>query len=355
VTSTRLRSAAVPLLVLLLLVSTSCSSDPSRGDVLAELASDGIVPMYEQLEQNAGSLVGTTVDVCDRGGAASLADAHAALADTRDAWSRTEAAWVGPVMNRRSWAVVDWPINTDEIEELIADDSIALDADRLGKTIGADQRGLGALEYLLGEPGVANDPLVQFGSRRCDYIVGLAQVIHNESRLLLNNWVSGDNGEDPYMAQISAEGSTALDSLINDTLFLLEDIGDRELGVALGVMGGDADIERVVEGASGLATADIVGHLAGLRTVLIGDPAGGGLSPLLGDEITSRLSGKFDVADSAAAMVGFPLREAVTATPTQVEALREAVKAIQVTVATEVVSRLGVTIGFSDADGDTGA
>ncbi len=31
------------------------------------------------------------------------------------------------------------------------------------------------------------------------------------------------------------------------------------------------------------------------------------------------------------------------------------VKAIQVTVATDVVSKLGVTIGFSDADGDTGA
>lgn len=352
--STRLRSAVVPLL-LLLLVSTSCGSDPSRGDVLAELASDGIVPMYDQLEQSARSLVGTTVDVCDRGGAASLADAHAALADTRDAWSRAEAAWIGPVMSRRSWAVIDWPVNIDEIEELIADDSITLDVERLGKAIGADQRGLGALEYMLGAPGPEPDPSVQFTSRRCDYIVGIAQVIHNESELLLNDWVSGDDREDPYVAQIRAEGSTALDSLINDTLFLLEDIGDRELGVALGVVGSDADIERVVEGASGLATADIAGHLAGLRTVLIGDSADDGLRPLLGDEITGRLRGQFDVADAAAASVGSPLREAVAATPTHVEALREAVKAIQVTVATEVVSQLGVTIGFSDADGDTGA
>ena len=39
--------------------------------------------------------------------------------------------------------------------------------------------------------------------------------------------------------------------------------------------------------------------------------------------------------------------------PESVAAARDAIKAIRITVATEVVGRLGVTIGFSDADGDS--
>ena len=81
-----------------------------------------------------------------------LRDARDALVDARAVWSYSEPMWVGPVMERRSWAVIDWPIVTDEIEELIADTSIELDNERLSRRIGADQRGLGAVEYILGDP-----------------------------------------------------------------------------------------------------------------------------------------------------------------------------------------------------------
>lgn len=336
------------------MAASSCSSDPSRGDVLAQVGANDIVPMYVQLEQNAAILASATGDVCNSGGAAALADAQAALAATRASWSRTEAAWIGPVMDRRSWAVIDWPINRDEIDELIASD-VELDVERLGKAIGADQRGLGAIEYMLGEPGAAANDAAQFNARRCQYIVGIAQVIHNETELLLADWTTGADGQDPYAERLAAEGSDALDSLINDSLFLLEDIGDRELGSALGAMGSDADLERILEGPAGLATNDIAAHVAGLRSVLVGDGSDEGLRPLLGDEISNRLTAQFEVAEGAVAAVGSPLRSAVATDPERVEALRQAVKDIQVTVATEVVSRLGVTIGFSDADGDTGA
>ena len=88
--------------------------------------------------------------------------------------------------------------------------------------------------------------------------------------------------------------------------------------------------------------------------MLIGDQsAGAGLAPLLGDELTGRLSDQLAAARAAASGLQPPLRRAAATSSASVAAARDAVKVIQITVATEVVGRLGVTIGFSDADGDS--
>ena len=132
---------------------------------------------------------------------------------------------------------------------------------------------------------------------------------------------------------------------------------DRELGRALGVMEGGADPTAIVEGPAGLGVVDLQARLEGLRAVLVGVDGEGGLGPLLGDDLTERLTAQTDEAAAALADVAaldVPLREAVETSPATVQAAMDALNALQVTVATEVVSRLGVTLGFSDADGDSG-
>lgn len=327
----------------------------SRSDVLTDLAESNALPLYQLFEQSTSELATATQELCDSPNETTLNQAHEALAYVRGHWSRTEAIWVGPVMQRRSWAIVDWPITANEIEDLIADESVVLDLERLGKGIGADQRGLGAVDYLLGYPGTSADLMTQFSARRCDYLTGVAEVIHEEAVRIRSDWVVDFEGGGPYADQFAAEGSMALDSLINDSLFLLEDIADGELGPAIEATGDEVAIDAIVEGPSGLATADIANHLIGLRSMLIGDGFGDGIAPLLGDDIVNRLDDQFDVAESAVGALGSPLQNQVLVNPGGLAKLRDAIKVIQVTLATEVVSRLGVTIGFSDADGDTGA
>lgn len=345
-----------------MLVTAGCgSAPPDRGEVLATLADDTIVPTYVELAERADDLAAAIGRVCDQPTEATVVAAADQLARTRHVWSMSEAVWVGPVMERRSWARVDWPIAPDEIEDLIVDPSAELTLDYLGTRIGADQRGLGAIEYLVaGDPSDAATALAD--PDRCAYLAGVTDVVVEEAGLLAADWTTGEvDGEQTRAAFAADEGG--VDSLVNDSLFLLEAMTDLELGVALGLMsGGVPDPEAIVEGAGGYGTDDLAAHLVGLRAVLVG-PAGasgdgadsGGLGPLLSEELVTRLAAELDAADAAVANIEGPLREAAAERPGVVVAARQAIKAIQVTVATEVVAQLGVTIGFSDADGDTGA
>ena len=343
-----------------LVLVAGCGGGPERPAVLADLADEAIVPAYRQFDSAATALHAAAVRLCDAPSEAALADARTALDAARSAWAYSEPMWVGPVMDRRSWAVVRWPAAVDEIKALIADTSIELDRDRLANRIGADQRGLGAVEHVLytdssGAAGTASAVLSALADpRRCGYLRGVTEVVAEEAAVVAAGWTEDWDGAGPYRDQFSAEGGDGLDSIVNDTLFLLERITDLELGPALGAMGSEVRLDAIDEGPAAAGAEDLVSRLDGVRAVLIGDQsAGAGLAPLLGDELTGRLSDQLAAARAAASGLEPPLRRAAATSSASVAAARDAVKVIQITVATEVVGRLGVTIGFSDADGDS--
>ena len=336
------------------LLATGCgSSAPDRGDVLVDLADEHVIPAYERLDEAAADLVVAADAVCREVGTATIAAANDALSEVRAAWLASEAMWFGPVMERRSWAVVDFPISPEEIEALIADESITLDFDRLYRRIGADQRGLQAVEYILGPPDAP--PVGELDSpRRCGYLVGISEVIAAEVALLPDDWaVSWEEGP-AYREIVGDVEAGALDALVNDALFLLEAITDAELGTGLGLMEAPADPEAIIEGPAGLGVVDIASRVEGLRAVLVGDDAGSGIAPLLPSDLVDRIRSGLDRADAALADLDGPLRARLVDSPAEVAEIRDALSEVQVLVVTEVVAALGVTIGFSDADGDSG-
>ncbi len=350
------RPAAAVIVAAWALAAGCGGGPPERADVLGDLADEVIIPAYERLAASAEALAGAAAELCSTLEPGDLAAARRALEAARADWSFSEAMWVGPVMERRSWAVIDWPVSAEEIEDLIADAAVEIDYDRLARRIGADQRGLGAVDYLLGPPGAAAvlDELAD--ERRCAYLAGVAEVIAAEAALLPADWTADFESGGPYRAVFADPDGSGLDAVVNDAVFLLESITDLELGAALGEMGREADPSRIAEGPAGLGAVDLAGRLEGLRAVLIGtDETPGGLSPLLGDDLAGSLAARFAAAATAVAAIEPPLLDAVAASPQTVSAARAAIKDLQITVATEVVSQLGVTIGFSDADGDTGA
>ena len=352
----RFRLAATLIAVCAATAAGCGAGTPDRADVLGDLADEVIAPAYERLAASTEALAGATAELCSTLDPDDWAAASRALEESRADWSYSEAMWVGPVMERRSWAVIDWPISPAEIEDLIADTAVEIDYDRLARRIGADQRGLGAVDYLLGPPGAGAGTLDELADpRRCAYLAGVAEVAAAEAALLPADWTEGFEGEGPYRAVFTDPDGSGLDDVVNDAVFLLEAITDLELGAALGEMGREADPSRISEGPAGLGAADLADRLEGLRAVLIGPDGAGGLSPLLGDDLTGRLAARFASAAAAVAAIEPPLLDAVATSPQTVSAARAAIKDLQITIVTEVVSRLGVTIGFSDADGDTGA
>ena len=67
---------------------------------------------------------------------------------------------------------------------------------------------------------------------------------------------------------------------------------------------------------------------------------------MLGDDLAERIGAQADMAIAAAEAID-PARQP------SIVAARDAVKDLQILVSTEAASHLGVTIGFSDADGDS--
>lgn len=335
------RSALVVAAVACVAMACGGPEPPSRPEVLTALADEFIVPGYEEASSALGRLDTVTRQLCSAPDEARLAEARVALADARRAWKGIEAAWVGPVMDRRSWALVDWPANSEEIHELIEDLSVpTIDAAYIKDYVGADQRGLGAAELLLG------GDVDSLPGRPCDYLRSAVVVADDEIGAVLALWTGGDAVE-----QLLADG---VDPLVNDALFLTRKMSDMELGGALGTRSGTPDPEAIVEGPRGLGTQDGLARLAGLRAVLLGSDGAGGLAPLLSDELVERLDADLAAAAAAWSAIPAPLRAAAVARSDLVEAAHAATKQLQITISTEVVSQLGVAVGFSDLDGDSG-
>lgn len=344
----RIRTAA---LAAALVVLTSCAG-ADRTSTLDALVDEAIVPTFRDLAAATADLEVAAEALCHAPDAARLEQTGRALAEARSAWSRSEPLWVGPVMDRRSWAVIDWPASFEEIEALIADGD-PITVDRLAARVGADQRGLQAVEYVLGRSDEASVLRSLEDERRCDYLIAITAVAATEAAEIQGDWEA--DGPASARTTFTEEASASVDDLVNDLVILLEAMTDTELGTALGVMDQTADAGALAEGFAALGLADLQAHSSGIRTVLVGDDEARGIAPLLGDDLADRLEAAIDRVDLELARLNAPLSTALVEQRIDVIAARDALKTLQILVNTEVVSRLGVTIGFSDADGDTGS
>jgi uncharacterized protein len=356
----RLTRVSVSTLIgVLLAVGNGCGSDaPDRSEVVGVLADSVAVSAYRQFAGLVAELSTATTQLCDEPSAADLADARTVLADARSEWRQTEAVWVGPVMDRRSWALIDWPIAPDDIDALLADGSVGpLDASFLASRVGATQRGLGAIEYILFANGSDTiDALAD--DRRCQYLEGLVQVVSDEADTVLELWTTGDGDGPPFRDEFAGEtdlmtATDSIDELVNSMLTRLEGSVNRELGRALGLASGPADASGIIEGAGAFGVADQAARAEGIRLVLLGRDGLSGLSPLLDRDLRARLTAQFDALDDALDDIDPPLVDAITNDTSAVQAAHDAYAKLRVTVSTELVSALGVTVSFSDADGDS--
>ena len=348
--------------MLLATVAAACGdSPPSRQDVLGDLADEVIIPAYDSFLASSSSLAEAVSDLClllsssDTSAEGALNSVYDALEASRSDWSFSEAMWVGPVMERRSRAVIDWDIDAEQIETRIADTSFTLTADNLATRVGADERGLSAVEYVVGSPSAPEAAIAKLANPRyCEYLTAATQVVVAEAELLVSDWTTSFEDGPPYRTVFNDPDGSGVDDIVNGSFNLLRKTSDMELRLAA-----NGDLDAVKEGPLGLGVADIADHLEGIRAVLTGDNSEGetdgpmGLSELLGDDITDRLAARLDAADAAVSAITPPLRTAAAENPSTLNEAYEALKELQMTISTEVVSKLGVALGFSDTDGDS--
>ncbi len=342
----------------LVAVSAACGPGaPDEAEVVAGITDHVIVPSYEALSTEAALLSGALDALCAAPSAAALGDARDAWRGAREAWARSEASGMGPVLERRSVGVIAWPVVQPERIDSMLESSPSVTTDFVRNNISSTQRGLGGIEYVLFADGalssLAGDPA------RCAYLTSAGEVIADETAALLDDWTVG--GGAPYREYFTGrsteplETSEAVAEVVRTQVFLIRTIVDMRLAGALGLRG-DADPTAIPGGAGEHALAELRSQVLGMRDVYEGAGGGPGVSTLivpLSEDADARVRAGFEVSLAAIDAVDGPLREAAAGSSPEAVAVYEALMALQDTLATEVVSLLGVSVGFSDADGDS--
>jgi predicted lipoprotein len=363
---TRLRTS-LPALGLVLAVAagaTACSDDASGGqgragakEVLRSLADGVVIPSYEALVTDSQALASALDALCATPSTAALDTARERWRDTELAWESTRAAGVGPAIEMRAMQAIAFKARGEKVEALLAGtDAVtpqALDA------LGSDVRGLYGVEHALFADGwdalaTANPA----GARRCTYARSATELAAGEALAVLDRWTRTDEAayRDTFVAGMDGKPISSVEAIVNEMAFRLQQADDQGLRAwATATSSEDLPSTRR-EGPAGYGVASIRGILGGVAAVVQGPDGEPGLAALVRSKSADTADRLEElVAEAVEALRPLPDSSAtaiVEAHPAVVKAAK-AIAALRVLVTTEVASQLGVTIGFSDSDGDS--
>ena len=269
--------------------------------------------------------------------------------------------WFGPVLDRRSTSLLDWsPTDTSGIDRLLAEGAPTT-IEEVRNVLGSNRRGFGAIGYLLFRNDDLADPSQAVPV--CPCLVALAAVAHEEGGAILADWMEGSEGRPAYRDYFSDRASSsmlpfaAVADVVRTLYFLIRDIVDLRLATAMGLRQDPADPSAIPGTSADSGLNDIRHELVGMRAVYEGVGEDGlGIDDLvsqLSEDTDARLRNEFDAAMTALDDVDGPFRDAAVQRTPQVQTLYERLLDVQRTFATEIVSLLGVSIGFTDTDGDS--
>ena len=346
--------------------SEKTDKPPSRSDVLVNATDNLIVPRFQEVVQGMASLQTSLLELCENATQQNLDEARNAWLEARVPWMRSQAMWFGPVMDRRSRSYVDWaPIEPERIERML-DKRDSVDAEYLREFLASTQRGLGAIEYVLFEEDEAVlGRLGEQNSVRCEYLVALGELASSETKGILADWTGDTADGTAYSAYFNGTASdsliskSALNELVRTSVFMSRTITDMRLGKAIGIDGVTPDPEALLGGKGASMVADMRNQVLGMQDVYLGGETdyGLGVSSLargLSEETDDRMRAAFVDALAAVESLEEPLRETIQSNPQAAHDAHAALKQMQLTLSTDIVSLLDITVGFADTDGDGG-
>ena len=363
-------------LVLVLGCSTSATSVPpdteappttptptpetaTRSEVIRSLTAQVILPGYKAAADSMALLSESVDALCASPSNAGMEKAREAWRNARQAWLRTESYRFGPAMDRRSISLVDWwPIDTEKIDRNLAGEE-GVTAERVTEFLSSTQRGFSTAEYLLFGTGSAD---LSDGSdtQRCAYLQSVSAVNSEEVKGIVDDWM-GTEGSNAYAGYFDGTGSLALvDSdaeaeVVRSLVFQVRTIANMRLGAALGV-DQQVDSSAIPTGRADNSREDLLSQLEGIALVYSGTEGGLGLSArvaAVSAETDSRMLSAIESTVSATRGLDGSIVAQLESNPAQVRAIYDNMKEMQRVLNTEIVSLLGVSVGFSDTDGDS--
>lgn len=353
----RFRSVGLTAVAATLLLC-ACGDDQARLDALASMATDSAIPAYDALEVQAGVAHDSVTAACATPSAETVTAARSEVLELRVVHAVSEAFRQGPAMDERDQGRINTLADPAAIEELIASlEPSVFDAHYVSTSIGATKRGLYSLEYVLFADGSAQATASAMGTgNRCPYLIAVTGAILQNVENTAWGWV---NSGEIKLAHVDVLATPEYEQdninvTVETSIFLLRKITDMELAPALGLVGTEPDDAQLAEGSAAIGLQMLDARLESVRTAMVADS---GIGTLLSDDLRSRVSNELDLAQTQIASIeassGPSLRSAIAGAPSDVSNLHDLIVTVERTLSTEVVSELGVVVGFSDADGDS--
>jgi predicted lipoprotein len=322
-------------------------SSSGESDTLLTLADEVIIPAYATLGDDLEALTASVTDLCATPSLETLAAAQEAWRTTARSWQGTRGGAVGPSMERRLMADVAFRARPDPVEDLLASDD-PIDPEALREK-GSTFRGISLVEHLLFAEESAAALATPAGARRCDFIANVLPISGDAVATVESEWRDG------YRTTFSdgPEGDplASVDEITNQVIACLtaiDDNGIRDLAMAESL---DDALSTRRDGPGAFVMAEHKALLDSVARVIEG-----GLGALVADRSEDTADRLTELLDAAVAAFE-PLPDSADASYTeqrdQLVAASEAVAALKVLMTTEVASQLGITVRFSDADGDS--
>jgi predicted lipoprotein len=350
--------------VLLAASLTSCGPGFDRGAMLGQIVDTVILPGNAALTAAAGGL-----DAAARAFVAS--PSQETLADLRTEWYATELAWKRVEMHQFPGmilihnAIETRPARVPFIEGLVdsASDSTAtapLDAARI-ESLGSTSKGLGAIEYLIFDAPQHEAPILDAFQEpaRGELLIALTGNLASKTAELERFWTPEGQNYAQTFRENDSEGTDiqgSISLLANRLIEAYEMVMQRKLGIPMGrTTDGGPDPEAVESPLTGRSLELIVANLESiLRTFDAGfDDYVDYVQDVPPEEsLAASIHEQFARVFEALDRIGTPLEVAVVEDPAAVAAAYEEMRPLLVLLKTDMAAQLGITVTFSDADGD---
>lgn len=328
---------------------------PTRQAVLVALVHEVVLPDTKAVATTSRELERAVSSLASAPSTSTMHEARARFVPALLAWKRAQCFRAGPMVETSALVrALFWPARPAAVEAALAE-TTAINETAVSN-LGADARGMYALEYLLfpleGDEATAAAAFSGDAGRRrrelCRALaVNVARYADSASKSL------GDGLA--FSTSFAQGGQLSLSALVQQMIETVETLSTNRLELVLGLAQSRMLKPHELEGwPSGTSQAITLAQLTATEQLYRGGKSGGisDLAAASAPAIAERVSQKYAIAVEAVRSLGAPLERVVTTDREKLKSAAAAVKALELALKVDLASALGVTITFQTGDGD---
>ncbi len=346
-----------------IILLTNCSDSPGitynydRSFILKNVAENIAIPAFKDFADKSISLDTSIASFIANPNTETLTNVKATWLEAKTAWKRAEMFRFGSVDDLSYETSLDfWPTSAVGIEN----ETKSYDASETYLDgVGSNKKGLPAIEYLLFAETDENVIEAFADEKRQGYLKALSSKLANQASEILAAW-EGDY-KTAFIANTGNDAGSSATLLANNMIILVETIKNKKVDAPAGLQKGSLKNPKAVESYYAEKSMEMItANLYVVREVFTGQD-GSGFDDYLdalnvkGDEsanLSADITSQIDACLAAAAAITDPLQMAIDSQREKVQDLFVKTQNLTVMMKTDMMSRLGLIVTYSDNDGD---